>query len=163
MEEGGALAERVALRSDALGLRKNSARSRRCRGGRLFGFGHGLCWNARQIQVDESNDNANTTRASKRLRLSSSWFVLVDALLRDEVQLINGLKIEDVEGIAIVVLAPSFRDAPQELWSRLLTIEDTNNMWQVALLSELSTLGYSVAARTRLNVRLRRDRAGINR
>jgi hypothetical protein len=80
-----------------------------------------------------------------------------------EAQLINGLKIEDVEGIANVVPAPSFCDALQGLWSRLLIIEDTNRMWQVALLCELSTLGHSVAARLKLNARARRDRAGINR
>jgi hypothetical protein len=72
------------------------------------------------------------------------------------------LKIE-VEGVEDVILAPFFRDAAKSLWPRLLIIEDTSNLWQLDLLSETSALGYSVAARTKLNVLLRRLSSGTNR
>jgi hypothetical protein len=74
--------------------------------------------------------------------------------VQEEIQEIDALKI-DVEGVEDVVLAPFFRDAPKSLWPRLLVIEDTSNLWEVDLLSELSALGYSVAVRTKLNVLLR--------
>lgn len=74
--------------------------------------------------------------------------------MQEGVQSIDALKI-DVEGVEDVILGPFLRDAPKSLRPRLLIIEDASNSWQVDLLSELSALGYSVAARTKLNVLLR--------
>ena len=87
--------------------------------------------------------------------VSCAMQAVADVLVQEEVQSIDALKI-DVEGVEDVVLAPFFRDAPKSLWPRLLIIEDTSNLWEVDLLSELSALGYSVAARTKLNILLRR-------
>jgi hypothetical protein len=80
---------------------------------------------------------------------------LLDVLMEERVQSIDALKI-DVEGVEDTILAPFFRDAPKGLWPRLLIIEDTSNLWQIDLLSELSAIGYSVAVRTKLNFILRR-------
>jgi FkbM family methyltransferase len=80
---------------------------------------------------------------------------LLDVLMEERVQSIDALKI-DVEGVEDTILAPFFRDAPKGLWPRLLIIEDTRNLWQIDLLSELIAIGYSVAARTKLNFILRR-------
>ena len=84
---------------------------------------------------------------------------LLNVLMQEGVQSIDALKI-DVEGVEDTILAPFFRDAPKSLWPRLLIIEDTSNLWQVDLLSELSAIGYSVAARTKLNFLLRRSSSG---
>jgi hypothetical protein len=80
---------------------------------------------------------------------------LLNVLVQEGVQSIDALKI-DVEGVEDTILAPFFQDAPKSLWPRFLIIEDTSNLWRVDLLSELSAIGYSVAARTRLNFLLRR-------
>lgn len=101
----------------------------------------------RTLRADDGAEQAGTSRVRCR--------PLVDVLMEQGLQSIDALKI-DVEGFEDVILAPFFRDAPRSLWPRLLIIEDTSNLWQVDLLSELSALGYSVAARTKLNVLLRR-------
>jgi FkbM family methyltransferase len=100
----------------------------------------------RTLRADDGAGQAETSRVRCR--------PLLDVLIEQGLQSIDALKI-DVEGFEDVILAPFFRDAPRSLWPRLLIIEDTRNMWQVDLLSELRALGYSVAARTKLNVLLR--------
>jgi FkbM family methyltransferase len=101
----------------------------------------------RTLRADDGAEQAGTSRVRCR--------PLVDVLMEQGLQSIDALKI-DVEGFEDVILAPFFRDAPRSLWPRLLIIEDTSDMWQVDLLSQLSALGYSVAVRTKLNVLLRR-------
>jgi FkbM family methyltransferase len=101
----------------------------------------------RTLRQNDGVANANTFRVQCR--------PLLDVLVQEKIASIDALKI-DVEGAEDVVLAPFFRDAPKSLWPRFLVIEDTSNLWEVDLLSELSALGYSVAVRTKLNVLLRR-------
>jgi FkbM family methyltransferase len=101
----------------------------------------------RTFRADDGVGQADTSRVRCR--------PLLDVLEERGVQSIDALKI-DVEGVEDVILVPFFRDAPKSLWPRLLIIEDTSNVWQVDLLCELGALGYSVAARTKLNVLLRR-------
>jgi FkbM family methyltransferase len=101
----------------------------------------------RTLRADEGVEPAGTSRVRCR--------PLLDVLMEQGLRSIDALKI-DVEGFEDVILAPFFRDAPRSLWPRLLIIEDTSDMWQVDLLSQLSALGYSVAVRTKLNVLLRR-------
>jgi hypothetical protein len=73
-----------------------------------------------------------------------------------EAQSINGLKVDNVEGIANVVLPPRSGMRRRNFGLAFLIIGDTNKMWQVVLLSESSPLGYSVAARMKLNALSRR-------
>ena len=80
---------------------------------------------------------------------------LLEVLMEERIQSIDALKI-DVEGVEDTILGPFFRDAPNNLWPRLLIIEDSSNLWRIHLLSELQAIGYSVAARTKLNFILRR-------
>jgi FkbM family methyltransferase len=101
----------------------------------------------RTLRADGGVEQGDTSRVRCR--------PLLDVLMEQGLQSIDALKI-DVEGFEDVILVPFFRDAPRSLWPRLLIIEDTSSLWQVDLLSELSALGYSVAARTKLNVLLRR-------
>jgi FkbM family methyltransferase len=77
-------------------------------------------------------------------------------LLRDQaIEAIDALKI-DVEGFEDKVLAPFFRDAPAALWPRLIVIEDARHHWAVDLFALMAEKGYRIAARTKLNVMLRR-------
>jgi len=101
----------------------------------------------RTLRANDDGLHADAFRAQCR--------PLLDVLMEEKVQLIDALKI-DVEGVEDTILAPFFRDAPMGLWPRLLIIEDTSNLWQIDLLSELSAIGYSVAARSKLNFILRR-------
>jgi FkbM family methyltransferase len=77
-------------------------------------------------------------------------------LLRDQaIEAIDALKI-DVEGFEDKVLAPFFRDALAALWPRLIVIEDARHHWAVDLFALMAKKGYRIAARTKLNVMLRR-------
>ena len=80
---------------------------------------------------------------------------LLDVLVEEGLDTIDALKI-DVEGDEDQVLAPFFRQAPIQLWPRLLIIEDATSAWQVDLFSDLGALGYKLSARTKLNVIMRR-------
>jgi FkbM family methyltransferase len=71
---------------------------------------------------------------------------------------IDAIKI-DVEGSEDQILVPFFRTAPPSLWPRLLLIEDATNAWSVDLFSFLAEKGYAIAARSKLNVMLRRQNA----
>lgn len=48
------------------------------------------------------------------------------------------------------------KESEQSLWPKLLVIEDARNSWRDDLFSALAERGYTVAARTRLNVMMRR-------
>lgn len=68
---------------------------------------------------------------------------------------IDALKI-DVEGAEDLVLVPFFRDAPPSLLPELALIEDTRGFWQTDVFALLERHGYTVMARSRQNVALRR-------
>jgi FkbM family methyltransferase len=80
---------------------------------------------------------------------------LLDVLGLEGVASIDALKI-DVEGAEDKILVPFFRDAAEPLWPRLILIEDSRGSWRVDLFSVLANHGYTVTARTRQNVMLRR-------
>jgi FkbM family methyltransferase len=71
---------------------------------------------------------------------------------------IDAIKI-DVEGSEDQILVPFFRNAPPSLWPRLLLIEDAGDVWTMDLFSFLAATGYVIAARSKLNVMLRRQNA----
>ena len=57
------------------------------------------------------------------------------------------------------ILSSFFRDAPQQLWPRLILVEDARAVWNTDLFSLLAAKGYSVGSRSRQNVMLRRSLA----
>jgi FkbM family methyltransferase len=80
-------------------------------------------------------------------------------LVQDEgIDNIDAIKI-DVEGTEDLILIPFFRDAPPSLWPRLLLIEDGRDLWTTDLFSFLAAKGYAIAARSKLNLMLRRQNA----
>jgi FkbM family methyltransferase len=80
---------------------------------------------------------------------------LLRLLQRQEITAIDALKI-DVEGNEPDVLVPFFRDAPAELWPRLVLIEDSRVLWRLDLFALLAECGYRLIARSHQNVVLRR-------
>ena len=81
---------------------------------------------------------------------------LLEVLIQESITRIDALKI-DVEGAEDRILIPFFNEAEESLWPKLLIIEDARTSWRNGLFSTLSKYGYAVAARTRLNVMMRRS------
>jgi FkbM family methyltransferase len=78
------------------------------------------------------------------------------AILNDAgVTTIDALKI-DVEGVEDLALVPFLRDAPSGLLPGVVLIEDTSGQWRTDLFALLARHGYTVFARSRQNVALRR-------
>ncbi len=80
---------------------------------------------------------------------------LLDVLAQEGVASIDALKI-DVEGAEDKVLVPFFTDAAEALRPNLILIEDGGGSWRVDLFSVLANYGYTITARTKLNVIMRR-------
>jgi FkbM family methyltransferase len=74
---------------------------------------------------------------------------------------IDALKI-DVEGAEDAVLCPFFRDAPAQLWPRLIVIEDSRGSWKHDLMSALFARGYELVTRSRQNLVLRRINGAVS-
>jgi hypothetical protein len=79
---------------------------------------------------------------------------LLQLLLSERVEGVDALKI-DVEGFEDVILCPFFRDAPPQMLPCLIIIEDCRNSWKADLMSIMAEKGYSVTARSKLNLILR--------
>jgi FkbM family methyltransferase len=73
---------------------------------------------------------------------------LLDALAGEGLDAVDAVKI-DVEGLEDVILAPFFRDAPPQLWPRLVIIEDSRPSWKVDLMSVMQRCGYELVALSR--------------
>jgi FkbM family methyltransferase len=73
---------------------------------------------------------------------------LLDVLAGEGVDAVDALKI-DVEGLEDVILQPFFRDAPRQLWPRLVIVEDSRPSWKVDLMSVMQECGYELVALSR--------------
>jgi FkbM family methyltransferase len=80
---------------------------------------------------------------------------LLEVLRKEGVSRIDALKI-DVEGAEDTILVPFFRDAAESLWPKFILIEDAPDSWRSDLYSVLAERSYTIAARTRQNVMMRR-------
>ena len=80
---------------------------------------------------------------------------LLDVLRNEGVTRIDALKI-DVEGVEDTIMGPFFRNAPDELWPKLVIIEDARDAWRDDVFAVLEKCGYAVTARSKLNVMLSR-------
>jgi FkbM family methyltransferase len=83
---------------------------------------------------------------------------LLQLLTQERVEAVDALKI-DVEGFEDIILCPFFEDAPPTIWPRLIIIEDGSGSWGTDLVATMMSKGYAIAARTRLNLILRRNAA----
>jgi hypothetical protein len=79
---------------------------------------------------------------------------LLQLLEQERVGAIDALKI-DVEGFEDVILGPFFRDAPSQLWPRLIIIEDCRGSWETDLMALMAAKGYAIVTRSKLNFILR--------
>ena len=81
-------------------------------------------------------------------------------LFQDQgVERIDAMKI-DVEGAEVSILLPFFGGSLESLWPRLILIEDAGDGWGTDLISFLRERGYSITARSKLNVMLHRTPNG---
>ena len=71
---------------------------------------------------------------------------------------IDALKI-DIEGAEDLALVPFLRDAPESLFPAVVLIEDTRGFWRTDVFALLAQHGYTVFARSRHNLALRRGQA----
>ena len=94
----------------------------------------------RTMKIDQAQPPAETVRVPSQ--------TLSDVLAGEGVDAVDALKI-DVEGLEDVILAPFFRDAPPQLWPRLLIIEDLRPSWKVDLMSVMQGCGYELVALSR--------------
>jgi FkbM family methyltransferase len=111
------------------------------------------------MEIDERDRGGTRTRALSADDAASTPTVecrsLLDILGHEEVTRIDALKI-DVEGNEDLILSAFFREASRSLWPEFLIIEDAGSAWRSDLFSALAKHGYIIAARTRLNVMMRR-------
>jgi len=80
---------------------------------------------------------------------------LLQLLKQERLGAIDALKI-DVEGFEDIILCPFFRDAAPAIWPCLIIIEDGRGSWGTDLISLMMSKSYAIAARTKLNIILRR-------
>jgi FkbM family methyltransferase len=112
------------------------------------------------IETDNENVGASHVSSDESAR-SDAIRVPAMRLLRivqdHHVQAIDSLKI-DVEGYEDRVLTGFFRDAPQALWPRAITIEHlSRHDWVADCLADMLARGYREAGKTRSNTLLVRD------
>ena len=94
----------------------------------------------RTMKIDQARAPAETVRVPSQ--------TLSDVLAGQGIDAIDALKI-DVEGLEDVILQPFFRDAPPQLWPRLVIIEDSRPSWKVDLMSVMQGCGYELVALSR--------------
>jgi FkbM family methyltransferase len=90
---------------------------------------------------------ANGVSGAVRVRAQT----LLALLTVESIDAVDVLKI-DVEGAEDIVLQPFFREAPPQLWPRLIIIEDSRAEWTSDLLSTLAAKGYVLATRSKQNM-----------
>ena len=102
-------------------------------------------------------DPRNKGESSVRLLRSSATtavkvpaVTLLQLLLDKGYTHVDAMKL-DVEGAEDLILEPFLRTAPENLWPRMIVIEDSANRWQVDLCALLLASGYREMAHTRLN------------
>jgi FkbM family methyltransferase len=111
------------------------------------------------LEIDRRDRGGTRLRALRDNEQADTVYVechtLLEVLQREGVECVDALKI-DVEGAEDRVLVPFFKDAAEALWPNLILIEDGRSSWRVDLFSVLANCGYTITARTKLNVILRR-------
>jgi hypothetical protein len=77
-------------------------------------------------------------------------------LNEDSITAIDALEI-DIEGAEDIAPVPFLRDAPRSLLPEPIVIEDMRGFWRMDVFALLEQHGYTVRARSRHNVALRRN------
>jgi FkbM family methyltransferase len=109
------------------------------------------------VAVESNHSDRGGTRARPCETGMVECLTLLEVLQRDSISSIDALKI-DVEGTEDRILVPFFRNAGEDLWPRLILIEDNRDSWRDDLFVVLADRGYIISARTKQNVILRRTR-----
>ena len=105
------------------------------------------------VELDQRDRGGTRTKkidqpgaATATVRVPSQ--TLLDVLAGEGVDAVDAVKI-DVEGSEDLILAPFFRNAPPQLWPRLVIVEDSRPSWKVDLMSIMQECGYELVALTR--------------
>ena len=91
----------------------------------------------------------NSSNAGQTIRVPAR--ALASLVAEEGFSRIDAMKL-DVEGAEDLILEAWFRDAPQEVWPRLLLIEDAPTRWAIDLKALVVSRGYRIAMRTRNNI-----------
>jgi FkbM family methyltransferase len=112
------------------------------------------------IEVNRRDHGGSRVRQIERAEMTADVVRVTSQTLREviaaeNIDAIDALKI-DVEGMEDVILFPFFQENAPRLWPRLLIIEDSRLSWKADLMALLVASGYSLAARSRQNLVMRR-------
>jgi FkbM family methyltransferase len=115
------------------------------------------------IEVNRRDHGGSRVRQIERAEMTPDVVRVTSQTLREviaveNIDAIDALKI-DVEGMEDVILFPFFQEIAPRLWPRLLIIEDSRLSWKTDLMALLVASGYSLAARSRQNLVMRRPNA----
>ncbi len=105
------------------------------------------------LYLDEGNLGAGTilqTDSSQRTAVTIKCCPLLSILEEKNIAEIDFLKI-DIEGAEDKVLAPFFIQAPEQLFPKNIIIENSQQMWNVNLYEILTTYGYRIVFKTKMN------------
>lgn len=105
------------------------------------------------VELDQRDRGGTRTKKIDRMSAATATIrvpsqTLLDMLAGEGVDAVDALKI-DVEGSEDEILAPFFRNAPPQLWPRLVIVEDSRPSWKVDLMSVMQGCGYQLIALTR--------------
>jgi FkbM family methyltransferase len=111
------------------------------------------------LQSNRFDRGGTRTRSLSSDHLSDGHIVdcrsLLHVLEHERVTYVDALKM-DVEGDEGAILHAFFGQAQEQLWPKLLIIEDNSNSWRHDLFHDLMKRGYAIAARSKHNVVMRR-------
>jgi FkbM family methyltransferase len=86
--------------------------------------------------------------AARALRVPAK--TLLELIREEGYPHVDAVKL-DVEGAEDIILEPFLRQAPEELFPRMLIIEDGSGRWQIDLPAFVESKGYRLLVKTRLN------------
>ncbi len=112
------------------------------------------------IEVNRRDRGGSRVRQSQQAEMTADVVrvtsqTLTEVIFAENMDAIDALKI-DVEGMEDIILCPFFQEVAPRLWPRLLIIEDSRSSWKADLMSLLTVSGYTLAARSRQNLVMRR-------
>jgi FkbM family methyltransferase len=112
------------------------------------------------IEVDRRDRGGSSVRQIEQVKMTGDVVrvpsrTLTEVIVAENIYAIDALKI-DVEGMEDLILCPFFQEVAPRLWPRLLIVEDSRSSWKADLMSLLTVSGYTLAARSRQNLVMRR-------
>ena len=105
-------------------------------------------------QGESSMRIVNSSNSAQPIRVPAK--ALAHLVAEERFERVDAMKL-DVEGAEDLILEAYFRNAPAQLWPRLLLVEDAPTRWAIDLHGLIKQMGYRIALRTRNNIAYERD------